>query len=540
MKLNITLLIPLLLVISTMFASILIYIKHDLEAGKNIRKEALSHMKLDITRLQNILYNLLTERADNIEEARLNLSVTAMGQSMQILLLTGEDHSVIMANRYSWENVHASTISMYDTNTAKKVVERNSPETIFQGEDEELLTGYYPVVLKLEDEHGLPVKRMGLLYTEVSMSNKLAYAKNEATILSMTLAVLMLIVAGIVALLLHFRISVRLTQLTSAVERFSWGDLDSSTSIGGNDELTVVGDAFNEMARHIKQDIWRREKVEYNLKNMTKILEQRVKERTEELEVKKQELLDAQAVAHHSNKMEALGEMASGIAHEINSPLQVISILTYKIKKLDPKSETKEIEESTDKIDQATELITNIVESLRKISRDSSSDPLENVKIIDIINDVVHISTERYKLKNIKLNINYHAQSEFTSLDCQRLQIAQIIINLLNNAYDAVLEQTERWIAINIFDDDNCIVITVTDNGSGIKKQDREHIFSPMFTTKDIGKGTGLGLSISREITHQHGGTLILDTNSENTCFKLTVPKHPSDKNDCIRDEDNE
>ncbi|MCW8922038.1 MAG: hypothetical protein OQK69_00205, partial [Gammaproteobacteria bacterium] len=99
MKINITFLIPFLLIISTTIASIAVYIKHDQQANKTIRKDALSRMKLDITRLQNILYNLLTERANNIEEARLNLSVTAMDQSIKSLLLIDDGHKIIMSNR---------------------------------------------------------------------------------------------------------------------------------------------------------------------------------------------------------------------------------------------------------------------------------------------------------------------------------------------------------------------------------------------------------------------------------------------------------
>ncbi|MCW8831447.1 MAG: HAMP domain-containing protein, partial [Gammaproteobacteria bacterium] len=338
MKINITFLIPFLLIISTTIASIAVYIKHDQQANKTIRKDALSRMKLDITRLQNILYNLLTERANNIEEARLNLSVTAMDQSIKSLLLIDDGHKIIMSNRYFWEGKQANNISGYEADTAKKVIDQNTPKAFFHGKDNALLTGYYPVVLQLES-NDLPIKRMGTLYTEISIANKLAYAKNEAAVLSISLAIVMLIVTALLALLLHFMFSLRLSKLTKAVDKFAWGDLDASLSIGGNDELTVVGNAFNEMAKQIRKDIWLHEEAEYNLLQLNKTLEQRVQERTQELELKKQELLDSQALAHHANKMTSLGEMASGIAHEINSPLQVISILTYKARKSFKQSE---------------------------------------------------------------------------------------------------------------------------------------------------------------------------------------------------------
>jgi len=531
MKLNITLLIPLLLIVSTLFASLLLYIKRDHEANDTIRSDALSNMNLDITRLQNILYNLLTERADNLKEAKLNLSVIAMDSSIRTLLLSGDDHSVIIANRYMWEGKHAGKISSYDANKAKQAVQNNTPKTFFDAKNNTLLMGYYPVVLQLQSDSDLSKKRMGVLYTEVSIANKLAFAKNKATTESMVLAGVMLMVAGIVALLLHFMVSVRLTKLTRAVDKFSWGDHDSSLSISGNDELTVAGNAFNEMAKQIKQDIWRHEEAAYNLLHLNKTLEQRVEDRTKELEFKKQELLDTQAYAHHANKMTALGEMASGIAHEINSPLQIVSILTYNARKNAQKLEPIDIEAITEKIDHATNQITSIVESLRKMSRDSSSDSFEETKVSDIIEDATKITLERYKLKSINFKTNYHDDAESALFDCQRLQISQIIINLLNNAYDAVQKLTDKWIVLDVFNTKNSIMISVTDSGSGIDKNIQKQVFEPMFTTKDIGQGTGLGLSISSEIALNHSGTLELDTESEYTRFVLILPKSHINQN---------
>lgn len=525
MKLNITLLIPLLLVISTLFASTLLYLKHDHEANISIRNDALLDMNLDITRLQNILYNLLTERADNIEEARLNLSVTAMDPSIQTLLLANNDGIVIMANRYIWEGYLASEISNYDANRAKQVIQHNKPDTFFYDDNDSMLAGYYPVVLQLESERGLPIKRMGVLYTEISIANRLAYAKNKAAIESLILGGAMLAITIIVAILLHFMISVRLQRLTSATGQLASGDLDASVSMGGNDELTVVGNAFDDMATMIRLDIRRRERAEHELQDLNKTLEHRVEERTRELEFKKQQLLDSQALAHHANKMGALGEMASGIAHEINSPLQSISLLTYRLKKNAVNADHADIETMTDKIDRAVHQITSIVDSLRKMSRDSSSDPFENVIVDDIIKDATEITSERYKLKGIDFTIDCHEECEKISLNCQRLQISQILINLLNNAYDAVQEVNDKWITLDVFDIDNCIVIAITDSGSGIELKNQGQIFLPMFTTKEIGQGTGLGLSISSEIAQNHGGILQLDTESEHTRFVLTLPK---------------
>lgn len=282
--------------------------------------------------------------------------------------------------------------------------------------------------------------------------------------------------------------------------------------------LAIFAYAYTARRRDIE-----RQNLQLKLSNNQNVLAQRVEERTEELKIKEKELLDSQAREHHSNKLSSLGEMASGIAHEINSPLQSITLSTHMLKK-DDKLNTEQLE----RIDRAVFNITNIVESLRKMSRDSSQDDFESVSVSDIIDDVLGLTTERYKIRSIKLNIAYVNNCQAVKLVCQRLQIGQVLVNLLNNSYDAIEQLDEKWIDITIKDLQNEMQITITDSGKGIDIIKRDKIFEPMFTTKDIGKGTGLGLSISSEIIKKHSGTLTLDPNCQNTSFVLSLPKNIS------------
>ncbi len=155
--------------------------------------------------------------------------------------------------------------------------------------------------------------------------------------------------------------------------------------------------------------------------------------------------------------------------------------------------------------------MSNIIESLRNISRESESDAFERCGIADIINDVQNLSKERYHLKGVLLDVDYAENCKDMFIECQRLQISQILINLLNNAFDAVQDEKEKWIKVTISDTESNAMIAVTDSGKGIKKDVLARIFEPMFTTKEIGKGTGLGLSISSGIAKNHNGSLSYD-----------------------------
>ena len=525
MKLPIIFLIPLLLVLSTFISSLLVYQEAKRTATDSIRKDTIEHLTLDITRLQNVLYNLLTESANNLQSARLNLSVTAMDPSIRILLLADQNDKTIMANHYLWENQAASEVAEYNPNIASKVRQTNIPSVFYSEYDQTLLTGYHPVVLKLESERGLPIKRLGILFSKVSIDSKLNNAWRNAFNESLSFGILMLSASAIVAFLLHFLVSARLKRLANTADQFSTGNLDARVELSGNDELSQLGASFDQMALRIKSEFDRREKAENELRNLNEDLEQHITERTSELEKKKQELIDSQTVAHLANKMAALGEMASGIEHEINSPLQAINLLTFKLKRDITKHENELNIVTIDKIEDAVKKVSSIVDSLGKVSRDSSADPFVEAKISDIINDVLGITSERYKLKGIHIQCEYSDGLNHYMLYCQRLQIGQIIINLLNNAYDAVIDSDNKWIKIIISDTPDNIIISVCDSGEGIPIENQTRIFEPMFTSKGIGKGTGLGLSISSEIAKCHKGSLKIDNESDNTCFVLTLPK---------------
>lgn len=224
-----------------------------------------------------------------------------------------------------------------------------------------------------------------------------------------------------------------------------------------------------------------------------------------------------------SAKMAALGEMAAGIAHEINNPLAIVrgkSLQMYRdLKNGDFNKEEFLLE--FEKIEKTTMRITNIIKSLRTFSRNGQRDPLLRHNLLQIINDTLELCKNRFKDHGIELRVECTPN---TSVECRPAQISQIILNLLNNAYDAVDILPNKWIELAVQTKETTVEISIKDSGKGISPEVVKKLMQPFFTTKEVGKGTGLGLSISKGLAADNLGTLRYDSDSANTRFILELP----------------
>ncbi len=227
----------------------------------------------------------------------------------------------------------------------------------------------------------------------------------------------------------------------------------------------------------------------------------------------------------HTSKMSSLGEMSSGIAHEINNPLAIIHGKSHQIRsqiekgKIDPANLIK----LTGDIDQTVQRISKIIKGLRSFSRDGDQDPFESRSLQSLLEDTISFCATRFKHHEIILDLN--GVSPELQIHCRPSQISQVLLNLLNNSFDAIQGLSNRWVKIEAIEDPAGISISITDSGSGIPEAIREKILEPFFTTKEVGKGTGLGLSISLGIIKSHGGTLEIDRHHPNTRFVIRLPK---------------
>jgi C4-dicarboxylate-specific signal transduction histidine kinase len=242
---------------------------------------------------------------------------------------------------------------------------------------------------------------------------------------------------------------------------------------------------------------------------------------TQEMEIKRQKEYE-RAYTDHADKMATLGEMAAGIAHEINNPLAIIQSRAYQIFKMTERNDPKEkIMELADSIEQTVGRIAKIIRGLKAFSRDSAGDEMEIQNIKQIFDETLELSKQRILQNNIKL----HIEGDFEVLiDCKPTEISQVLINLINNSFDAIVAQNNPWIKIKCLANKGFVDISVTDSGAGIPKEIANKIMNPFFTTKEIGKGTGLGLSIASTIVANHRGKLWLDRSHTNTRFVITLP----------------
>jgi PAS domain S-box-containing protein len=238
-----------------------------------------------------------------------------------------------------------------------------------------------------------------------------------------------------------------------------------------------------------------------------------------------QELEASRAQVVSSSRLSALGMMAGGIAHEINNPLAVIHASAANISRMAESGSVQvpAVLKNCNRISQTADRISRIVRSLRHVARESSADEFRETPVRQIVEEALELCAERFRAHNIHLGVS--AVDPAAVIRCREAQICQVLLNLLQNAYDELVDREgERWVELDVTYCAGGVVFSVSDSGPGIAPEHRTHIMEPFFTTKPVGKGIGLGLSISRSIALEHGGTLELDEESPHTCLRLKLP----------------
>lgn len=229
-----------------------------------------------------------------------------------------------------------------------------------------------------------------------------------------------------------------------------------------------------------------------------------------------------------SSKLSALGEMSGGIAHEINNPLAIIHGKAGQLRELAEAGRITPslIADTAGKIEKTATRISKIVKSLRAFARDGENDPFSTISVSALVDETIEFCTERFRNHEISLLVEEFPKD--LTLDCRAVQLSQVLLNLLNNAHDAVMELTEKWVKLVVCEKGGDIHFGVTDSGKGVPAELRDKIMRPFFTTKEMGQGTGIGLSVSKGIIESHHGSLWLDVACPNTRFVATLPKRRS------------
>ena len=234
----------------------------------------------------------------------------------------------------------------------------------------------------------------------------------------------------------------------------------------------------------------------------------------------------------HADRMANLGEMASGIAHEINQPLNIISMVMDKILFEADKTNTINIEflkTKSDKIFDNITRIRNIIDHVRAFSRSDGNYVLTGFNINSSIENAISMIMEQFK--HLDINLKTHLDPQIPQIIGNTIKFEQVIVNLLTNAKDAVLDRRNKQndyndlkVEIRTYQENQSIIVEIIDNGIGIHNDDIRNIMLPFYTTKEEGKGTGLGLSICYQIIKEMNGTIDISSDSINgTKIKLVL-----------------
>jgi PAS domain S-box-containing protein len=222
-------------------------------------------------------------------------------------------------------------------------------------------------------------------------------------------------------------------------------------------------------------------------------------------------------------KLSALGEMSAGVAHEINNPLAIIHsrVDTLILKAQNGALKMETLIADLEKIKIPVERIAKIIRALRAYARDAAADPFERKRLGEIVSDTIELCGERFGKDGIQIKLDCDPN---IFVSCRPTQLSQVLMNLLNNSFDAIRELSNKWIKIRVYKEDGIAKVFVIDSGSGIQRDVVQKMMNPFFTTKAVGQGTGLGLSICKGLMEVHRGELSYSDVGANTTFVMSLP----------------
>src|SRR3989454_438802 len=280
---------------------------------------------------------------------------------------------------------------------------------------------------------------------------------------------------------------------------------------------------------HILQDSHQSNlRLENSRKAMIHIMSD-LRETTAEVERREQELREKQEQLIQAGKLATLGELTTGVAHELNNPLNNIGLFVgnavdlMELALTDKEQIVRELRAVMQQVRKATEIISH----LRTFGR-AAPVSRELIVLRQVIERALSLMREQLRLREVEVTLDLGPDEPVVVGNA--IQLEQVFINLLTNAQDAVADSPRKAIRISGSVGSTAVEVAVADTGHGIPAELKGRIFDPFFTTKELGKGTGLGLSITYGIIKEHGGTIsAVSPPGEGATFLIHLPLAPAD-----------
>lgn len=343
------------------------------------------------------------------------------------------------------------------------------------------ITAYEPI-------RDLSGRIIGILYVGV-LEQKYADLRRRTVLMFLAITLLGALVALGLGYWFSRRISVSIKKLAQAADQVAHGNLDARVEIRSRDELHELAESFNYMAAALKKR------------------DQQLREFTT------RRIMESERLAH-------IGQLAAGVAHEINNPLQ--GIVTYSHLLLERAPADSRIRESLEKIVKQANRCRDIIRGLLDFARQRKPDKRPS-NVNRVLEECIALVDNQALFHNIRIVKNLASDLPQVLMDPSQIQ--QVFMNMIINAAEAMNGTGRLTITTRHVPEDRAVEIEFTDTGHGIKQEDLDRIFDPFFTTKEVGHGTGLGLAISYGIVKEHRGTITVQSEEgHGATFTIRLP----------------
>jgi two-component system NtrC family sensor kinase len=329
--------------------------------------------------------------------------------------------------------------------------------------------------------------------------------------------------------LLHHLIYLPLKDLETGAKKLASGNFDEPIPVRGDDEFGSLARSSNSMMAALK-------KSRGELEDWVQTLEQKVHERTAELRL-------AEAEVARGEKLASIGQLAAGIAHELNNPLTGVLTFTHLLRRKMP--EGSQDAEDLDLVIRETRRCASIIRRLLDFAREKTPER-RAVELNPLVEETVRFVERSAALQQIDISLQLDPALPPMLVDADLVK--QVVMNILVNAQQAIEGQGRIMVATRLHaqrripgsqaEAGPVVEIAVTDTGCGIPPENLQRIFDPFFTSKEVGKGTGLGLSVSYGIVRSHGGEIAVEsTPGAGSTFRVFLPVKEPDAGEGVAPE---